>query len=232
MKSFAAKRILLASGPTQAPLDDVRYIANRSSGRLGSAIAIELLARGARVQQLAGAGSLTATDLGKTGCPENYEMERYESVSDLKELLQSHLTQSGFDAVLMASAVLDYIPEQVEGKHGSSSDEWTVTFKRGEKLIEQIRTWARDCLLVGFKLESRISIDQLTERADDLMARSGARLVVANRAEDIDGERHTAYLVERDETGAAQRSGPYDSREHIASALADRMGELFSEGKV
>lgn len=229
VKQLAGKTILLTSGPTTAPLDDVRYIANRSTGRLGSEIGLHCVQAGAYIIQLAGPGSVTLQDAAAEPIHDQLEIERYETVEQLKGLLQAQLKQQPIDAVLMAAAVLDYIPVQtVAGKQSSQSDEWVVTFRRGEKLIEKILQWSPGSLLVGFKLESRIDLEALQERALDLMQRSGAQLVVANRLQEI-GEEHVAYLVSRDHSGQAALSAPLATRREIAQRLVMAIAERLNE---
>lgn len=228
MINLKGKRILVTSGPTYAPLDAVRFIANRSSGRLGSVIAARLLDESAEVIQLAGYNSVTVEAYWEKE-EGTYEIVCYETVDDLKQLLKDYLQNESIDAVLMAAAVLDYLPvETVDGKKSSGEEEWTVRLKRGEKLIEQLRNWSKDTLIVGFKLESNLSIDHLKERAHQLMERSDAMLVVANQVEDIDEERHIGYLVERDrKTESVSISASMESREEIAERLLERMSYLL-----
>ncbi len=228
MINLQGKRILITSGPTYAPLDAVRFIANRSSGRLGSVIAARLLDVSAEVIQLAGSNSVTVEAYWEKE-EGAYKVIFYETVDDLKQLLKDYLQDESIDAVLMAAAVLDYVPvETVNGKKSSGDDEWNIKLKRGEKLIELLRNWSKETLIVGFKLESNLSIDHLKERAHHLMKRSDAMLVVANQVEDIDEARHIGYLVERDKkTNSVSISASMESREEIAERLLERMSYLL-----
>lgn len=227
MKPLTSRRILIASGPTSAPLDDVRFITNRSTGRLGAVIARALSDAGADVVQLAGEASVTALDMGTV--QDRIEVERFFTVDDLKNVLRARLTQERVDAVIMAAAVLDYIPiESTQGKHRSDLDEWTVTLRRGEKIIERIQEWAPQTVLVGFKLESRISLEALTDRAGDLLERANAKLVIANRIEEIGADKHVGYFVTRNELGEATLSEPLPTREAIAQGLVAWLARQFN----
>ncbi|MGC9328073.1 MAG: phosphopantothenoylcysteine decarboxylase [Candidatus Hinthialibacter sp.] len=226
MQDLENKAILIASGPTFAPIDAVRGVANRSTGRLGSAIARELAQRGARIQFLAGEGSMTPSLLYPNESRALIREERFLTVDQLRRAIQHWLLKKRFDAMLMAAAVLDYIPVSVkEGKKKSDADEWIIRLKRGEKIIEQICEWAPEIFLVGFKLEASISLDELIERSADLMRRSGAGLVVANRMEDIGDDRHTGYLIDQNREGGYQASAPLPTREKIAEALGDYLAQ-------
>jgi len=230
MQYLENKTILIASGPTFAPIDAVRSLTNRSTGRLGSVIAYTLMKCGAKIRFLAGESSLTPTLLYPVKNTSGIEIEHFTTVPQLKECIQRNLSEYPIDAVLMAAAVLDYIPVDVQqGKQRSDQDEWTIRLKRGEKIIESICQWSPEVFLVGFKLEAKISLDDLTERAADLMQRSKAKLVVANRVEDIEGEQHVAYLIEQDKaSGNYRASSPLLTRETIADGLADKLENYFA----
>jgi len=233
MNRLCGKKILLASGPTCAPLDAVRYIANRSTGRLGSAIAYELHRRGAELIHLAGENSFTSQQLHPGEDLSHIRVERFVTVEDLKDKLRRHLQEDSIAAVLMAAAVLDYVPaEPICGKKSSQDGEWIIRLKRGEKLIEHIRVWAPQVYLVGFKLETNITLEEMTARAIDLMDRSGAALVLANRLEEIENENHVGYLIERfADSKECAVSPPLQTREEIAERLADRLSECLSQQK-
>ncbi len=230
MQYLENKTILIASGPTFAPIDAVRSLTNRSTGRLGSVIAYTLMKRGAKVRFLAGETSLTPALLYPGENMSRIEQESFTTVPQLKECIQRNLSRYPIDAVLMAAAVLDYIPVDVQqGKQRSDRDEWTIRLQRGEKIIESIRQWSPGVFLVGFKLEAQISLDDLTGRAADLMQRSKAGLVVANRVEDIGGEQHVAYLIDQDQaSGNYRASSPLLTREAIAEGLADKLEHYFA----
>ncbi len=221
MASLKGKTILLTSGPTFAPLDAVRSITNHSTGRLGTAIAHAILRQQANLYMLAGETS-EAPD------PDLFprlHLQRFRTVPQLKDSMIQILQEQPIDTVIMAAAVLDYFPvERMRSKKSSHDDEWIIRLKRGEKLIEQIHSWASGTMIVGFKLESRISLEELTGRASDLMDRSGARVVIANRIEEIGDDRHIGYLIERKENSEKLSvSKPLPTRETIAEALTVRL---------
>lgn len=226
---LAGKKIVVASGPTSAPIDDVRILTNRSSGRLGSSITHALAKEGARVVQLCGTPSVSVQDMVSDDAASSVSIQRYETVDELRSRIQETL-QSCPDAFLMASAVLDYIPaEPVQGKKSSSENEWIIRLVRNEKLIENIRIWSPDTLLVGFKLESQISQSDLIGRAVDLATRSRAAMVVANRLQDINDSEHTAVLVEPRPGDSPWVSEALQSRERIAARLVERLAHHLGE---
>ncbi len=212
------KRILITSGPTWAPIDAVRYIGNRSSGRMGCALATAFARAGGRVVLLAGPGGVTpdASDLGPS-----LQVEPFETLNDLELSLEKHLQPRRYAAVFQAVAGLDYLPETVETrKIPSNRESLTIRLVRAPKLIERIKRLDPDTCLIGFKLETGLDDRALFERADDLHRRSNADLVVANRLEEVGESGHRAYLVSWPE-GLQVVRGPLDGREAIADTLVD-----------
>ena len=189
---LASRRILITSGPTRANLDAVRFISNRSTGRLGCALARECLDRGAEVTMVAGPESHVPDE------QPGLEIAPIETVQDLVDALEERLPEGGYDVIIHAMAVLDYVPASPEeGKVRSGREEWTLRMTKTPKVIRKIKGWAPDALLVGFKLEVGTDEEGLRRAAVDGMDASGAELTVANDLEDIGENTHPAIIVER-----------------------------------
>jgi phosphopantothenoylcysteine synthetase/decarboxylase len=218
--NLTGRRLLITSGPTWAAIDAVRYIGNRSSGRLGSCIAREALGRGAAVTVVAGPGSVTPACEGLT-LQERARLRivRIESVPDLIEAVEAELTgPQPPDAVVHAMAVLDYVPAQPSvAKTPSGREEWQVRLVRTPKVIRIIRDKAPGACLVEFKLEVDRTEEQLREAALASLRANGADLVVANDLNRIDADRHPALILAPDGTVLA-RPG---TKAEIAAALCD-----------
>lgn len=234
MNAFSGKTILIASGPTFAPIDAVRSITNHSSGRLGSEIGYQLHKAGADVIFLAGDTSVAPKDIYADNTLESMQLHSFCSVPDLKELLRSHMSTQPIDVVIMAAAVLDYLPSvPMHTKQSSNQDEWVITLKRGEKLIEQIQQWSPSTTIVGFKLESGISKEELQEKAVDLMDRSGSNVVVGNLIEGINAEKHQGHIYQK--TGNNQEikvSNQLNTKREIAETLTDCLSEFFNDRRI
>lgn len=215
--SLRGRTILITSGPTRAPIDAVRFIANRSTGRLGTRIALEALSRGVNVVFVRGPDS-AVPDLVNPDWRGRFTQVDIETIDDLAAALERALTGSKVDAVVHAMAVLDYVPAvRTDEKVRSGMAEWTLRLVPTPKVIGRIRQWAPGVTLVGFKLESGRSEDELIMSARSLAAGSGARLVVANDAARIVGDRHPALLVEPDGRVVARPQ----TKPEIAAALCD-----------
>jgi phosphopantothenoylcysteine synthetase/decarboxylase len=195
---LSGKRILITSGPTRADIDAVRFISNRSSGRLGCRIAVEALAQGARVTLVAGPESARPTkeDLSAQEWS-RLRVVDVETVFDVLRTLEQELTaRERYDAVVHAMAVLDYVPEKSEsGKAPSARETWTIRLVRTPKIIRQIKVWSPRTFLVGFKLEVDKTGERLRELALVSMRQNRADLVVANDLTKIRDEAHPAIIV-------------------------------------
>ncbi len=225
--SLAGKRLVITSGPTRANLDAVRYISNRSTGRLGVRIAREALARGAHVALIPGAESLVPTEAElPAGASERLQILPIETVADLIETLQRELTASPPpDAVIHAMAVLDYVPESPSTeKTPSGRNEWEIRLVMAPKVIRSIKEWAPQVFLVQFKLEVAKSDERLREIALASLMANHADLVVANDLQRIRDEEHPALSIAPDGAVLA-RPG---TKSEIAAQLCDILGQKLT----
>ena len=226
-KDLTGKRILITSGPTRADIDAVRYISNRSTGRLGRCIAIEALALGARVTYVAGPDAAAPV-------PDDVSEQEWSrlrimpvvTVLDVLQGLQAELTApERQDALVHAMAVLDYVPQQTAARKVPSGKEtWDVRLVRTPKIIRQVKVWSPRTFLVGFKLEVGVADERLREIALASMRASRADLMVANDITRIRDEQHPALIV-----GAAGRvlARPATKSE-IARELCRILGESLA----
>ncbi len=215
------KNILVTSGPTRADIDAVRFLSNRSTGRLGARIAAEALSRGARVTLVAGRGSAVPDDEGSEAVlAGRLRVVGIETVDDLLQALSSELAGGAdcYDAIVHAMAVLDYEPVQVlEEKVESGRENWDISLKRTPKVIANLRDWSPRSLLIAFKLGAGGSEAELVRAAVSMLRRNRADFVLANDLQRIDGENHPAMLI--DARGAViARPG---TKAEIARCLCD-----------
>ena len=177
------RRVLVTSGPTRAYIDCVRYIANASTGALGSRIVEALTARNIPVVHLYGYGS----ERPKVEDSGLFEAIPVTTVDDLVQAVRTAAKRGDIAAVVHSMAVLDYVPEtRIEGKMPSGEDHWDIRLVRTPKVIGLMRELMPDACIVAFKLESGISDRELVNRAAALMEKHRLDLVVANRMENID----------------------------------------------
>lgn len=181
-------RLLITAGPTYEPIDAVRFIGNRSSGRLGSALADQAARRGWKVTLLLGPNAVLPDDPG-------VQLIRFHSCQDLEDRLDEHLPHC--DTLIMAAAVADYrpVPGEVNtaGKRRREGGELSIKLESTPDLLAGCSAKARpDQLLVGFALEPR---DRLLESALRKLERKNIDLIVANPLETMDADSIEATLI-------------------------------------
>ncbi|MHC4592406.1 MAG: phosphopantothenoylcysteine decarboxylase domain-containing protein [Planctomycetota bacterium] len=224
--TLAGKHILITSGPTRADIDAVRYVSNRSSGRLGCRIALEALRRGACVSLVAGAQSAVPL---QADMPEDewgrLRVLNVETVADLIETLEAELTcPEPPDAVLHSMAVLDYVPDAASPeKTPSGRDGWQIRLVRTPKVIRSVKEWAPGGYLVAFKLEVGVAEDQLCQAALASLHANRADLVVANDLAEIRDETHPALVIAPDGQILARPA----TKSEIACSLCDLLSEAL-----
>jgi 8-oxo-dGTP pyrophosphatase MutT (NUDIX family) len=207
--SGAPIRALVTAGGTAEPVDDVRVLTNRSTGRFGAAIANALAANGVEVTLL-GSEGLYARQLPLHG---SIRQVRFESTAQLADALAAGLAE-GQDLVFMAAAVSDYRPEAAEGKISSKAAERTLRLTRTPKLLDTLRSACPEAYLIGFKLLSGVSRDELTRVARGQIERASLDLCVANDLQELGGPTHPVLLVDAEVTLRVE--GP---RQRVAERL-------------
>jgi phosphopantothenoylcysteine synthetase/decarboxylase len=151
-----------------------------------------------------------------------------ETVGDALEILREELRGGNKQVCIHPMAVLDYLPERLNGgKIPSDKTSITIKMVRGPKIIEQIKQIAPATILVGFKLESNCSDKFLKKQAENLMGRSGAELVVANDLSRIKEGKHPALICKR--TDRDVETIEVEGKKEIARVLCDQIEGLLIE---
>ena len=207
------KRVLVTAGGTREPLDSVRYIGNRSSGRMGVALAEEAKRRGAQVTLLAANLAVSA--------PGGVEVVETPTAADLAREAKAH---AAVDVVLMAAAVADYTPDPVAGKRPKSGDAWEVRLEPTEDVLAGLGAAKNGKVLVGFGAEEG---EAGLERKRKMLAEKHLDLVVFNDVsrEDIgfDAAENEVVLV----TADGERTVPKAPKERIAAEILDEVEKLL-----
>ena len=173
--SLAGRTVLVTAGGTREAIDPVRYVGNRSSGRMGYALAAAAAARGARVLLVSGPTHLEAP----TGVA---EVARVESAAEMLVALQARLAQC--DVLLMTAAVADYRPARVATKKlKRSADPLRLELEPAPDLLATLQPEKGGRFFVGFALETEAPETEARAK----LARKGLDLVVANRVGDGTG---------------------------------------------
>lgn len=207
-------RVVVTAGGTRERIDDVRVIANLSTGRLGARIASLAHSAGHDVLLLHGVHAVRPG--GDLAC------DTFDASADLASLLSRHVP--GADAVFHLAAVADYLPESTPGKLSSDRDEWLLRMRRAPKLIDGLRDLAPDALLVGFKLTSSLDEAERVAVAATLRDRARLDLVVVNDSS-LTGEHDHEVLVVGAEGVLARCRGKAAIAEELVGRLSAPTGQ-------
>ena len=146
-------RLLITSGGTREPIDDVRYVGNVATGSTGASLAAEAVRRFHTVFLLSGTGSvLPPRWVYDTGL---LVPRTFTSTASLLESAEA-ICATGIDAVIATAAVADFTPERHSGKYSSHEPELVVRMVPAPKVIDRIREWLPEATLVAFKLETAV----------------------------------------------------------------------------
>ena len=212
-KPLAGKYVLVTAGPTHEPIDPVRYIANRSSGRQGFAIAAALAEVGARVTLVAGPVTLPT--------PSGVTRIDVESARDMAAAVDAALPA---DAVVMVAAVADWRVEAAGRKVKKGETAPALTLVENPDLLATLaRSPHRPPLLIGFAAET----EQVVENAVAKRARKGCDWLVANdvSGDVFGGDANTVHFV----TAAGVESWTRLPKAEVARRLVERMADALGE---
>jgi phosphopantothenoylcysteine decarboxylase/phosphopantothenate--cysteine ligase len=213
---LTGKSVLVSAGGTREPLDAVRYLGNRSSGRMGVALAEEARRRGAEV-------TLLAANLA-VPVPAGIELVETPTAASVAE---AALSRQGADVVVMAAAIADYRPlDAREDKRAKDGDPWTVKLEPTTDVLAELgRLRTNGQVLVGFAADQ--GADGL-ERAREKLVRKAVDLVVFNDVAQegigFDATDNEVVLISADGERAVARA----PKAKIASAILDAIEELLA----
>ena len=207
------RRILVTGGPTPVPIDGVRRIVNRFSGRLATAIAAELLLRGAEPDLLLGEGSSPPPAWLPHRWVSDYDTYRQQVLAAVAPAVTA-AASAPLAAAVLSAAVADYRPRHRHaGKLPSGRSDLSLELEPTAKVIDLVRQAAPALPMVTFKvLHGASDADLLAEARRRLQ---WFQLVVANHAEQVSGADQVAWLVSA--AGASRHQG----KPAIATAIAD-----------
>lgn len=220
---FRPARVLVTGGPTRAYLDDLRYITNHATGRLGALMAEAAAARGWEVLYLAGAGSVLPRTHPAGGVGQVTVVE-IETVDELSAAVREAVSNGRCDAIIHSMAVLDFAPAEVCPGKVSSRDEWLVRLVPTPKVIQTIKDLDPGVFLVGFKLEPADEEVALVAAARTALAANRADLCVVNGLDSLRAGEHRAYIVAAGDDSVEAVVG----KEAIASRVVERVAEALA----
>ncbi len=192
-EKLIGKNILVTAGPTWVAIDRVRVLTSVFSGETGLWIARNFADQGCQVTLLMGPGRARF----KSDDRARMTVRRFFYYEELDTLLRDCLGQASYDVIVHSAAVADYRPKSlVTGKIPSGSQNLRVDLSPTPKLIDMIRSEAKSSFLVAFKLEVGKTEDELINIGWKSLQRHGADLVIANDLEQMDVDKHVAFLID------------------------------------
>jgi phosphopantothenoylcysteine decarboxylase/phosphopantothenate--cysteine ligase len=211
-RTLAGRKVLVVNGATQEPIDAMRVLSNRSTGRTGVALAREAWRLGAEVEHWFAHGEADLPDV---------PTRRFSTLDDLLAMLPD---ARGFDAVLVPAALSDFTAQPAKGKIPSDAPP-TLRLARAPKALPALRK-AFEGALVSFKAEAGVAEAELVERARASGKANGCAFVVANLLEDVRAGRTRSLIVD------AQRAAPVEGdADALAAAVLSRLAEELARGR-
>ena len=166
-RDFEGKTVLVTAGPTREALDPVRFISNRSSGKMGYAIAESASKRGADVILISGPTTLNP--------PNNVKLVNVESAIQMRDEVMSYAAQS--QIIIMSAAVSDYRPRDFSNqKIKRDKDVITLVLEENPDILAELGRNKKGQILVGFSMET----ENLLENSRKKLEKKNADLIVAN----------------------------------------------------
>lgn len=217
-RDLAGKRILITAGPTREALDPVRFISNRSSGKMGFALAEAAIQRGATVTLIAGPVSL----------PEPHGLHsflRVESAAEMHRAVAEHFPDQAI--IIMTAAVADFKPKTVaREKIKKAEAECVLALERNVDILAELGKMKENRILVGFAAETQ----QLLENARKKLVAKNLDFIVAN---DLTRE-GAGFGVDTNIVKIIDRSGavtdlPLMGKLELGHAILDRIGNKLSD---
>lgn len=205
------KRIIVTAGGTREPIDDVRLIANRSSGKMGIALAEAAYLRGATVTLLR----------AKTSVAPRYPIKEllFDTADDLETMLHQEVATTNI--LIQTAAVSDFSVSQTDGKL-SSTRPHTLTLEPRRKIIDTLKKQNPNIFLVAFKAEAGLTDAQLIQSAKNKLRESHADMVVANHidrpGQGFGGDTNEVFIVTKQQ---AVTHVPLTSKREIAQKILD-----------
>lgn len=204
------KKILISLGGTYEPIDSVRGITNKSSGKMGLAIAKEAYIRGADLTLVVANVSVEI--------PSVFNVIHVETSSEMNDVILNLI--SDFDIFISTAAVSDFEFRQLDDKKIDSSSSLFLNLKPTTKIIREVKKINPDIFLVGFKAEFNISKEDIISCARKQIAAAGTDIVIANDISKTDchfGSDNNEVLIVDDDVLTV----PLSSKREVAKIIFD-----------
>jgi len=216
-QDLSGETVLITAGPTREKIDPVRYITNRSSGRMGYALAEAALRRGARVLLVSGPTSLTA--------PGAAEVTRVESTEEMRDTVLKLLPQA--TVVIKTAAVSDYRPKAEAGQKIKRKGPMTLELEATPDILKELSLKKGTQIVVGFAAETENVLENARQK---LVSKNLDAIVVNDVSREgvgFDSDRNAVTIITRDEIVEVPESTKWE----VAQRVLDQVVRLRQHRK-
>ena len=215
---MSGKRILITAGPTQEPIDPVRFITNRSSGKMGYALAEAAIESGAQVTLISGPVNIEP--------PSNCNLVAIKTAKEMYESVMHHI--KGADVYIGTAAVSDYSPAHINEskiKKDGSNAAMVLELKENQDILKSVSELKERPYVVGFAAET----DNLIENAEKKLNNKNLDLIVANDVSDkeigFDSDENEVTLITHEEKQLIQKQNKRKISKNIIEFISGRINE-------
>jgi phosphopantothenoylcysteine decarboxylase/phosphopantothenate--cysteine ligase len=216
-QDLSGETVLITAGPTREKIDPVRYLTNRSSGRMGYALAEAALRRGARVLLVSGPTSLTP--------PGAAEVTRVESAEEMRDAVLKLLPQASI--VIKTAAVSDYRPKAAAGQKIKRKGPMTLELEATSDILKELSARKTSQILVGFAAET----ENVLENARQKLLAKNLDLIVVNDVSregvGFDSDRNAVTIISREDVVDV----PETTKWEVAQRVLDQVVRLMQQRK-
>jgi phosphopantothenoylcysteine decarboxylase/phosphopantothenate--cysteine ligase len=217
-QDLSGETVLITAGPTREKIDPVRYLTNRSSGRMGYALAEAALRRGARVLLVTGPSALEV--------PGAAEVTRVESTQEMRDAVLKLLPQAKI--VIKTAAVADYRPKSPAPQKLKRKGTMTLELEATPDILQELSRKKNSQIVIGFAAETENVLENARQK---LLAKNLDAIVVNDVSREgvgFDSERNAVTIITRDEVVEI----PETTKWEVAQRVLDQVVKLRQQRKV
>lgn len=186
-KLYSKKKILIIGGPTSEPIDDIRVITNRSSGKTAISLELNAFHQDAEVHLWLGKNANIKP-------PQFIKTKHFETSNDLIKMINS-TNLKNFDYIIVCAAISDYIPKKQKGKISSGKNKITIELKPTEKIIPKMRKKTSKSKIIGFKIEEKKS--RLKEKSMNILKKYNIDYIVGNTIKGFEKDENEIWIFDK-----------------------------------
>ncbi len=213
--ALAGKRVLISAGPTREFLDDVRFLSNPSTGKMGFALAREAALRGARVTLVSGA-------LDSPQIPSVQTLEVTTAAQMAERVFE---TAREADVIIMSAAVSDFTADKIKGKFKKGDNRtWRIELKRTTDILAELGATGLSAVLAGFAVETEREVENAREK----LVRKNLDLIFVNNPNvpgtTFSAETNAGYLIDRESTERVEMM----SKDALSGLILDKIEAILA----